>query len=321
MHAPIRREEIPLPADAPPLWKRWLMAPRPWCLPISTIPIWMGAAIAWVYGGRFHWGIFLLTWLGAVLSHFASNMISDVYDFRSSLDREPTPGCGAVVRGWLTSRQVFIGGVSAMLLAGLAGAAIAAQSTQNIWIVAAIGAVLLMGYSAFKRVAIGDVAVFLVFGPLMGLGAWMAQTGYFSWQPMAWLAPFGLVVIGVLHANNWRDMARDRSAGIRTVALLLGDRGSLAWYGVCIFGPYVVMVALMTLPRLWPALGTPMPWTCICTLLALPLTLKLWKRARLRHVSEKPDDFLALDAATAQSMVPFGVLSTLAILLARWFLQ
>ena len=47
-----------------------------------------------------------------------------------------------------------------------------------------------------------------------GLGAWVVQTRSFSWIPVLWTVPMSMLVIGILHANNWRDiLLRCRDAG------------------------------------------------------------------------------------------------------------
>lgn len=307
-------------SDAPgiPAFKKWLIAVRPWSLPIHVVPIWMGTAMAWVYADRFRADLFLAAWIGMMLIHFASNMISDVYDYRCGLDRDVTPTSGAVARGWLTDRAVLRGGLAALAAGALIGLWVAGRSTPKIFGLGLAGVLTVLSYTGLKRFALGDLAVFVMFGPLIGLGAWMTQTGVFSWLPLLWLTPFGLVVIAVLHANNWRDIARDRSAGIRTVANLLGDRGSAAWYAFNIFGPYLLMGLMMGIPRIRPGGLEPMPWTFGITALALPRAVGLWRCALRRHASPAPGTLAALDGATAAYMVPFGLLSTLALLLARW---
>ncbi|MBP7276298.1 MAG: prenyltransferase [Kiritimatiellae bacterium] len=300
-------------------WKRWIIAGRPWGTPIHVVPLFMGTALAWVHTGQFHAGRFAATWIALYLAHSAANMISDVFDWRRGLDRVIVPTSGAIERGLLTDRQTLAGGCVAMLAALAIGAGLTARSAPGLIGVILAGGLLLLAYSLLKRIVLGDLAVFLAFGPLIGLGSWMVQTGVYSPIPLWTLTPFGLVVIAVLHANNWRDIADDRAAGVRTVASVLGDRGSLIYYTALILGPYVLMAAGMVLPRAGWMAGPPFPWTLALTLAALPQALHLLRRARDRHTPVRPDDFLALDGATAAFMVPFGLWSVVAVVLSRWW--
>lgn len=311
---------LTMSAPLPPLPVRLLIACRPWSTPISVVPVLMGAAMAVVYGGApVYGGRLALTLIAVWMAHGVSNMLSDVADYRAGLDRVPLPVSGSLARGWLTERQTFVLAMIFTLVSGLAGAWLAALSGPVALAVAAGGFALALAYTGLKRIALGDLAVFVAFGPMIALGTWAVFTGGFSWLPFAWLSPFGLVVIAVLHANNWRDIASDRALGITTMAGMLGDRGSLAYYGALIFVPFAATLAMTVVPRLAPAAGwTPMPWTMLLSFLALPPALKLWARARRRHAPRDPLEFATLDGATAQFMVPYGILSTLGIVLAAW---
>ncbi len=298
------------PASVPG-WKKWLILARVWGAPISIVPLVMGTALAALYGGvRVGWGRFALALVAIELLHSGANAWSDVFDFRRGLDRKATPVSGALSHGVFTLRQTVVRSLG-MLAAGAAiGAGLALRAGPALWWVGNAGLLLALFYFLFKPVALGDLAVFAAFGPLIALGAWVLQTGAFSWLPLVWLVPFGLIVIAVLHANNWRDTDEDRAAGIRTVAQMLGDRGSFVYYGALVFGSIALTLVFLVMP----VAGQTLPWGMAVVLLTVPPALKLMGRARRRHAPRQPLDFVTLDAATAQFMVPFGVLSTLGLL-------
>jgi 1,4-dihydroxy-2-naphthoate octaprenyltransferase len=301
-------------AKTPSLPKKWLIAARPWALPASTMPVVFGTSMAVVVGGaRLAPFRFLLALLAMIVLHSAANMLSDVFDFRRGLDKDVTPMSGAIVRGWLSGRAVAAG--SAVLFAiGIA---------VGLWLVALTGTVLLVigvagvmigaSYSLLKYHALGDLAVFLNFGLLGSLGAWVVQTRSFSWIPVVWTVPMAMLVIAVLHANNWRDIASDGERRVKTFAAILGDRGSFSYYGILIFGSMIVIFGLMSVPRLVSSGRAAMPWTFAVILLALPRALQLWGRAKRRFQPRRPLDFVILDGATAQYNLIFGLLCTAAL--------
>ncbi len=302
----------------PSIVRKWLTAARPWALPASTMPVIFGTSLAVVVGGA---RLDILRFAGAFLAmgllHSAANMLSDVFDFRHGLDTETTPVSGAIVRGWLTDRQVARG-AALLFAAGIALGLVLAWFTG--WILLAIGgAGVLIGatYTLLKSHSLGDAAVFLDFGLLGALGAWTVQTGRFSWLPVVWTVPMAMLVIGILHANNWRDIATDSERRVRTVAGILGDRGSLRYYAVLLFGSLALVIIFAVLPFVrfgWPRL----PWPCLITLAALPQALKLWDRARRRHRPAHPLDFVILDGATAKYNLRFGLLYTAGLWLSRF---
>jgi 1,4-dihydroxy-2-naphthoate octaprenyltransferase len=296
--------------------KKWLVAARPWSWPASTMPVAFGTALAVAVGGaRFAPFRFLWALATMVVLHSAANMLSDVFDFRRGLDRDVTPVSGAVVRGWLSDRQVARGAALLFVLGGVSGLLIAAVAGKPLFVIGGAGLAVGVFYTALKARALGDLAVFLDFGLLGAAGAWVVQTGAFSWLPVVWTVPMAMLVSAILHANNWRDIASDATRRVTTVAGLLGDRGSLAYYGGLIFGPFVLDAVLVALPRLAGGSLRAMPLTFLLVALALPNAFRLWGRAVRRAAPRRPLDFVILDGATASHNLVFGLLSTAAAVL------
>lgn len=301
-------------APTPSMLKKWLLATRPWALPASTMPVIFGTSLAVVVGrARLDPLRFLLALVAMMVLHSAANMLSDVFDFRRGLDTFVTPVSGAIVRGWLTAKQV-VAGSAVLFVVGIAlGLGLAALTGTVLLIIGGLGVLIGAGYTLLKYHALGDLAVFLNFGILGGLGAWVVQTREFSWIPVIWTVPMAMLVSGILHANNWRDTASDSGRQVRTFASILGDKGSLAYYAVLIFGSMAIVFGLILLPRLPTPKLIPMPWTFVVVLLALPRALQLWGRAMRRRAPRRPMDFIILDGATANYNLIFGLLCTAAL--------
>ncbi|MCX6997244.1 MAG: prenyltransferase [Kiritimatiellaeota bacterium] len=305
-----------------PGWlKTWVVAIRPFSLPASTMPVIFGTAAAVVAGGaRIELMPALLAFMAMVALHCGANVLSDVYDFRRGLDMQVTPVTGAVARGWITPRQALAGAGVLLALGAAIGAFLAWRcESAALWIIGGVGVLIGVCYStppvALKFHALGDLAVFLDFGILGALGAWTVQTGQPSWVPAIWAVPMSLQVIGILHANNWRDIAGDGEKDVRTIARLLGDRGSLGYYAFMLFAPFLIVAGLVMLRLAQPAAALGMPWTFAAVLLALPAALRCWGKARRRAAPAQPMDFLTLDGATAQFNLQFGLLCTAALML------
>ncbi len=294
--------------------KKWVVAGRPWALPASSMPVIFGTSLAVVIGdARLSAGRFVLALAGMMILHTAANMLSDVFDYRRGLDRDITPVSGAVVRGWLTPRQVGAASGGLFLLGSAVGLYLVFITGPVLLIIGAVGIAVGVFYTGLKYHALGDLAVFLNFGLLGSLGAWVVQTRSFSWLPVIWTVPMAMLVSAILHANNWRDSVTDRERRVTTIASLLGDRGSLYYYGFLIFGPFFIDLALISIPHLMSVSSMTMPLTFFLVLIALPKALSLWGRARRRHAPRRPMDFVILDGATANYNLVFGLLSTAAV--------
>ena len=300
--------------EAPSTAKKWITAARPWALPASTMPVIFGTSLAVVMGGtRLDAFRFLQALLAMMILHAAANMLSDVFDFRRGLDTEVTPVSGAVVRGWLSGRQVAAGSAILFAIGISLGLRLAHLTGPVLLRIGAAGVAIGIGYTFFKSRALGDLAVFLNFGILGSLGAWVVQTRSFSWLPVVWTVPMAMLVVAILHANNWRDSISDSERGVFTTACRLGDRGSLVYYGLLLFGSIGLVLLFMILPRMTAVPTPPLPATFLIVLAAMPGALSLWKRARLRHAPKNPMDFIILDGATAGYNLLFGLLCTAAL--------
>ena len=306
------REREPVP------WmKLWLTAGRVWALPASTMSVAFGTVLAITIGGAdFDFVLFFLSFVGMALLQVGANMLNDVYDYRNGIDTQVNPASGAVVREWITPRQALGAGAICLLIGATMGFYIVSRIGPAILYLGAIGVLCAILYTwgpwPLKYHGLGDLAVFLNFGVLGALGAWTVQTGHLSWVPAVWAVPMSLLVIAILHSNNWRDICRDTDGRIRTVASCLGDAGSQTYQRVLLFAPFAIIALLVLLTHV-TALAPRMPVTFLLTLLALPLAIRLARTGARRHDPQKSQAFAALDGATAQLNLLFGLLCLVAL--------
>ena len=74
-----------------------------------------------------------------------------------------------------------------------------------------------------KQWALGEIAVWITWGPAMVGGTYAATTGEWSWS-VAWLgAVFGLGPTAVILAKHVDKRAADAAKGVRTLPVVLGD--------------------------------------------------------------------------------------------------
>jgi 1,4-dihydroxy-2-naphthoate octaprenyltransferase len=273
---------------------------------MSAISVSVGAAFA--AGPGFRWDLFLLTLLGMVALHGASNLANDYFDVKNKVDAPDAPTVRyrphPLAHRELGLNQVLA--MSAALYALGAGIGLWLAATRG-WPVLAIGlAGVLTGlfYTApplpLKYRAAGEVLVFLIWGPLAMLGAYYVQAQRFSPAVLLVSVPFGALVSLVLLANNIRDTAHDRRQGIRTLPVVLGEaRGRLLFAGL-------IWLAFFSM-TLMSILGPLSPWSLL-VLLAVPLAMPLTAMVK----GDCPDD---ADARTAKLDTAFGVLLLVSLVL------
>lgn len=286
-------------------YRNWFLASRPWSFAMTAISVSVGSAMAAIQGA-FDWPLYLLALLSAVLLHAATNLINDYYDVVNGVDTvaaataqyRPHP----LVEGLLPARQVQRVGFALFGLAALIGLyLVAVRGPMVLWI-GLVGLLAGLTYTApplkYKYVALGEVSVFLMWGPLMVEGAYYVQRQSLS-LPALWVSlPFGVLVALVLLANNIRDIDHDRSRNILTLAILLGRRRGRDAYLLLMVLSYLGIVALA---------GILTPWVLII-LLTTPLAARLLQE--MTHAV--PAD---ADARTAKLDTAFGVLLVVSLVL------
>ncbi|MGN6607228.1 MAG: prenyltransferase [Jatrophihabitans sp.] len=210
---------------------RFLYAARSVILVISA----QSAVIAGLLAAtdrRFEWLPFVLAFLGYVVLHAISNLSNDYFGYRRGHDTEDSPRrrytLHPVASGVFTMRFLATG----LLVLGVVAAAIgiyfiALRGWAAVGLTVA-GAVLLYAYDAapraLKELGLGEVAAFLVWGPLMIGGGYYVITGRWSGDAFLASVPYGLGVASILIGKHIDQAAFDRSQDQRTLPVLLGDR-------------------------------------------------------------------------------------------------
>jgi 1,4-dihydroxy-2-naphthoate octaprenyltransferase len=68
-------------------------------------------------------------------------------------------------------------------------------------------------------------------------------------QLSAWLLsiPIGMLVTAILVANNYRDLETDRSAGKRTLAVIIGPERTRVLFATLVYGAFPLIAVFATL--------------------------------------------------------------------------
>lgn len=226
----------------------WFMATRPWSLTASAVPVSLGAALA-VTGGVCRPGLFLLTLIGGMLLQVGTNLLNTYGDFMTGVDTlASAQTCPQLVTGRFTPAAVRRGGFIALGCAALLGLGLTALSGAWLLAFGLIGILGAYGYTTgrkpYKYLGLGPFLVFWLMGPLMTLPAFYVQTSQLTWAA-AWIAlPVAFMVAAILYANELRDIEHDRQAGISTLSITLGLRGSLVVYCALLAGAFISLAAL-----------------------------------------------------------------------------
>jgi 1,4-dihydroxy-2-naphthoate polyprenyltransferase len=252
---------------------QWLAGARPRTLPAAVAPVLVGTGAAAALDG-FRPGPALLALLVALALQVAVNYANDYSDGRRGTDADRVGPMRLVGSGAAAPRQVLLAAALAFALAGVAGLALAALSS---WWLVAVGAVCIVaawtytgGPLPYGYRALGEVFVFVFFGLVAVVGTTFAQTRSVDGLAVAAAVPIGLLSVALLVVNNLRDIAGDAEVGKRTLAVLMGDRGTRLAYAT-LLGVALAGVVLIGIDRPWALLallGAPLAVAPLRTVLS-----------------------------------------------------
>lgn len=256
--APLPDEALPAPGSR----GAWLLAARPRTLPAALAPIAAGSGVA-AFEGRMRPGIAALCLATALLLQIAANLANDLFDHERGADaRERLGPPRAAALGLLAPAALRAG-----LLAALVGAAATGLGLVAVggWPIALAGALALGAAWAYTGGpwplayhGLGDAAVWLFFGGVGVVGSHYVQAGSTSALAWAWAVPVGLLATAILAVNNLRDLAGDRAAGKRTLAVRMGEPATRRYVAVLLTAPFLAAALIVAAGAAPPAALAPL---------------------------------------------------------------
>ncbi|HNZ85408.1 MAG TPA: prenyltransferase [Paludibacteraceae bacterium] len=296
-----------------PTTKNWIIATRPWSFPASAMPALF--AMAYVFYMQdsiesIHWGYGVAALLGAVLFQASGNLIGDYFDYMYKVDRKESLGSSRMlVDGVFTPKTIFWFGIIVLCMGILLGLFLWSQTGNDLLWIGIVGALGTFFYYKLKYMALGDVLIFVIYGPLIALGTAFVMTNQLYWEVVVLSIPIAFLVVNILHANNTRDMRDDKLANIKTQALLLGEKGSRIQYTFLAIGAYVAVAIFVLLNMI-----SPLALLVIVTLPLAKKNINLIKQAKI----DKPEIIKDLDAMSAQLVMAFTLMYALGIFIGYW---
>ena len=225
----------------------------------STLPMFAIASYyAGIGDGLFNVASLVLAVIGVLFLHLASNVFNDYFDVSDGTDEANNeyfqPGGAAITGG---SRAIELGIITlnktktvatALLISSLVLASIlfynifsVTGSVENIKGALGVGLIgLFLGYfytarplRLVARRGLGELAIFLAFGPLLTLGTGYAISSetinLFSTEFYMLLSlgvPFGLLTTNILYINQFPDAVSDASTGKNHLVVTFGKKAA-----------------------------------------------------------------------------------------------
>ena len=230
--------------------------------------------------GFFNLNYGILTLIGVVSLHASVNVLNDYFDYKSGIDTTTTPtpfsgGSRVLPEKLLTPNAVLIGGVVLLLIGSSIG-----LYFLNIFNFDRIllGIILISVFSVIlyspllSKFALGELFVFLNFGPLLFTGIYFIQSGgLINIEAIIVGSIVGLMTTGILYINQFPDTVADKSKGRLHIVARLGKKRAVNLYNYMMGASYVIIIVSVITPFI---IGIGIPLTCIIALLTFSLTPK-----------------------------------------------
>jgi len=282
----------------------------------STIPMAVGAAIAYTHLGSFRWSWFLVGAAAIYLLEIGKNAINEYIDYNSGVDRfvsadKRTPFSGGkktIIDGKLTLQENLAIGIVTILTGSLLGLYIVVAREFSVLWIGLAGVFFALFYSLppfkFSYRGMGELVVGFTFGPLITMGTFLVQTHTISIEVILASIPLGFIIANVLWINQYPDYEADLKGGKMNGVVRLGKKKGVAVFALLFALAYLFLIILAVFSKnpLW-----------LLSLLSLPLAIRAVEVARLQfnNISE----LIEANAKTIQIYQITGITMIIAALL------
>ena len=221
--------------DALDIISKWLIATRSAVTTVTVYSCIIAGLLAW-RDGIFAWLPWIILTLGLFIAHGTNNLLNDYTDFSRGIDKDnyfrTQYGVHPLVQNFWTKRQQIMWFIASGVIAFLSGifALYYTDFNPSVFGLFAFGALILLFYTwPLKYWALGEFAIFLIWGPIMIAGVYfvlaLGEGGGLSNIRYVALAgiPFGLSVASINVGKHIDKMVDDKAKGVGTFPVRVGQ--------------------------------------------------------------------------------------------------
>lgn len=296
--------------------KNWIIVAHPWAWSASMSPAIVAYSFIFFlfktggYVGEVNWINGAIGFIGMLIFHLSGNLMSEYQDYINGVDvKEKTGPPRLIVQGVFNPKTILYYAIVMLSIGILIGTYLFIKTSWPILIFGIIGIISVIFYHKFKYVALGELLIYICYAMAVPMGIAFVITGQLIWATLLVAAPTGLLVVGILHANNTRDVNQDKAANILTRSMKLGLEGSQIVYQTLVLVAYLLIAVMVTINLLHPL--------AFAVLLSLPLAKSNIKKMKI--ATERDLSSIAfLDARTAMLSLMFSLLLAIANVIAPY---
>ena len=268
---------------------KWFISTRAAVLVMTFLSAVLAGLFAWHDGFTLNPVTWFILTLGLVLAHAANNIFNDYTDYMRGVDKDnyyrTMYGPQPVADGLLTKRQHLTYFAITGLLAVACGIYLVIISGGGLtWLLLGLGAFFVLFYTwPLKYIAMGEVAVLIVWGPLMVGGGYYVLTQVWSWNVIWASLPYVLGVTTVIFGKHIDKLLIDKAKKIFTLPVLIGEKAARYAVLAMMALPYLLVVILILTRYFTPVL--------LLVFVAIPTFLKMYPQFLKPKPEMRPEGF------------------------------
>lgn len=224
----------------------WLKAVRAISLTATLMPA--IAVLLWlqVLALDINWFVSICAVFGVLCLQVSVNLFNDVGDYIKLIDLPSTlGGSGVIQQGWVNTLTVKKAAIVFLVLGCVLGFPALLHAPVAILMCGILAVMGVVGYSGkpfnLKYKGLGDLAVFVLCGPVLTMGFSYAATGMVQDGVVLIGCYFGFAAAAILNANNMNDIEVDTSRGASTLASVMGFVVARNWQALYYIFAYLCL--------------------------------------------------------------------------------
>ena len=241
--------------DALDIVSKWLIATRSGVTTVTIYSCIIAGLLAW-RDQTFAWLPWLIVTIGLFIAHGTNNLLNDYTDFSRGIDKDNyfriQYGVHPLVQGFWTKVQQLRWFAVSGVLATLSGiyALFYTHFNPVVIVLFAFGALMLLFYTyPLKYFALGELAIFLIWGPIMVGGVYLVLSQHWNWNVALAAIPFGLCVASINVGKHIDKRLEDRTKGVTTLPVLIGETAARVLNITVIVLAYAIVLYLVFISR------------------------------------------------------------------------
>jgi 1,4-dihydroxy-2-naphthoate octaprenyltransferase len=266
---------------------KWLITTRAAVLIMTFISAALAGIFAYRDGG-FSWVRWLLLAVGLVFAHATNNITNDITDHNKGVDKDnyfrTQYGLQPLEMGLMSEHQMWTYAAVTGLIALAAGVPLVIAGGPLAWLLLALGIFFVLFYTfPLKYIGLGEIAVIVVWGPLMVGGGYFVLTGDWNWLVVLASLPYALGTTMVIFGKHIDKIEADAEKKIRTLPVLMGEKTARYFTLAMMCIQYLLVIYLILIGYF--------SWVLLIVLVGITAVPAVWQIYKSKKPVTRPENY------------------------------